>query len=150
MKRITVLIVPYVLNTDSEMVAICTANIFPPFDFSKGNGPQPLAEFGIRSIKQTVIHLEINIDALFEKNIGLEVHAILAVVEHFSIEHLFFVKTAPCDGCFASMTFIGSFFHKPYNPLQFFILKKISKPKFLHFNAYQISICNVYRGDGSF
>jgi hypothetical protein len=48
------------------------------------------------------------------------------------------------------MTFIGSFFHKPYNPLQFFILKKISKPKFLHFNAYQISICNVYRGDGSF
>jgi hypothetical protein len=110
--------------------------------------------------------LEINIGALFKKNIGLKIHAILAVVEHFSIEHLFFVKTTPCDGCFASMTFIGSFFHKPDNLLKYvilqpqpafkspryhiFILENISTAIFLHFNAYQISICVVHRGEGSF
>jgi len=110
---ITVLIILYVLNTDSEMIVIFTTNIFPPFDFGKGNGSQPLAEFRIRIIKQTVIHLEINIGSLFEKNIGLEIHAILAEVEHFGIEHLLFVKTTPCNGSLASMTFIDSFFHKP-------------------------------------
>jgi hypothetical protein len=99
------------------MIGPFTADIFPPLYSTKGYGPQSLITFGIRSVNLTIVDLKINMGALFQKYLGLEIHPILAVVEHFGIERFFSVKTAPRNGRFTSVPFIGSFFHKPLNLL---------------------------------
>ena len=93
------------------MRGIFPAHIFTPLHLSKGCGSKALDEIRIRKLKQAIFYFEENVATLFEQRIGLEIHTVLAIIEHFGIGHIFFIKICTNNGRVAFTAIIDSFFH---------------------------------------
>ncbi len=93
------------------MISVFFAHIFTPPYLSERYGSEALAEFRIRRVKQAIFYFEENAAALFKNRIGLEIHTIPAIVEHFGITYLFFIKICTNNGRVTFTAIIDSLFH---------------------------------------
>jgi len=100
-----------IFNTDSEMRGVFFAHILAPLYLSEGCGSKALEEVRIRRGKQTIFYFEEDVAPLFKQRIGLEIHTIPTIVEHFSMACIFFIKICANNGRVAFASIIDSFFH---------------------------------------
>ena len=93
------------------MRSVFSAHIFTPFYLSEGCGSKALEEIRIIRAKQAIFYFEENVAPLFKQRIGLEIHTIPTIVEHFGIAYIFFVKICTNNGRVAFTAIIDSLFH---------------------------------------
>jgi hypothetical protein len=93
------------------MRSVSSALFFAPLYLGQGCGSKALIEIRIRRGKQAIFYFEENVAPLFKQRIGLEIHTIPTVVEHFSIAYIFFIKICANNRRVAFTAIIDSLFH---------------------------------------